>query len=88
MAEMTREEWTPAAFEIAKHLIALEKIALDLGIDGLNVGISTKSDRCNWAFHLRTNEQNEVAKIFEVQTHKGQIVFEEDNEVYKIYECT
>ena len=88
MAELTRDQWTPAAFEIAKHLKALEKIASDLGINGLSVGISTKPDGCSWAFHLKRNEQNETVKAFEVQTHKNRIIFEEDNIVYKTYECT
>ena len=87
MAELTRDKWTPAAFEIANHLKALEKIASDLGIDGLNVGISAKPDGVSWAFHL-TRGEDEIIKSFEVQTCEGQIVFEEDNEVYKTYECT
>ena len=88
MAEITREQWTPAAYQIVEHLEALKKIASNLGIDGLSVGISTNSEYTCFAFCLFRDERNEVKKCFEVQVGKGEIIFEEDNETYKAYKRT
>lgn len=88
MAEVTREQWTSAAYQIAEHLEALKKIASSLGIDGLNIGISTNPEYGSFAFHLFHDKQNEVRKCFEVQVYKDEIIFEEDNEAYKRYKRT
>ena len=88
MAEVTREQWTSAAYQIAEHLEALKRIASSLGIDGLNIGIFTNPQHGSYAFHLFHDKQNEVRKCFEVRVCKDEIIFEEDDEAYKRYKRT
>lgn len=88
MAEITREQWTQAAYKIAEHMKALEEIALNLKIDSLSVGISGRPDGNSFAFYLSQNEKGETIGSFEVQVFKDQIIFEEDNNAYKRYKRT
>ena len=88
MAEVTREQWTKAAFKIADHLKDLEKIVSSLGFEDLCMGISTSPEGCSFAFHLERNEDNEVVKSFDVERCGDLILFKEDNSPYKEYKCT
>lgn len=88
MAEMTREQWTQAAFKIAEHLKDLEKITSSLGFEDLCIGISANPEGCSFAFHLEHNEDNEVVKSFDVERCGDSILFKEDNNTYKKYKCT
>lgn len=88
MAELTRDQWTQAAYKIAEHVKALEKIALNLKIDLLSVGISGRPDGNSFAFYLSQNEKGETIESFEVQVFKDMIIFEEGNKQYKSYKRT
>lgn len=82
MAELTREKWTPAAYKIAEHLEALEKIAKELGIDMLSIAVSSGEKDSSWATY-----QNET-KTFEVTMCKGEVTLREGNDRYIKYTKT